>query len=269
MFERFIQERLYLQNVSPRTVEWYRESFKWLGIENPTEAELKSFVIRMREKGLCASSCNNRIRAVKAYLKWQKSNFSLAYLREEQKILPTYSPEHLKRLIDFKPKTFSEARLHTIFLTLVDCGCRVDEVLKLRWSDCDFENMLLVVLGKGNKERKVPFSFELRKALWRYRQKNSFDLVFPTQNGGRQNRHNVLRDFKLLCKRLGIPLLPRSIHALRHTFAVNYLRQGGSVFHLQKALGHSSLEMSRRYANLLTEDLQAIHQKVSVLNRMR
>ena len=47
--------------------------------------------------------------------------------------------------------------------------------------------------------------------------------------------------------------------------AVNYLRKGGSVFHLQKVLRHSSLEMTRRYANLMTEDLQAIHQRVSLL----
>ena len=50
-----------------------------------------------------------------------------------------------------------------------------------------------------------------------------------------------------------------------HTFAVNYLRKGGSVFHLQKMLGHSSLEMTRRYANLMTEDLQAVHQRLSLL----
>ena len=49
------------------------------------------------------------------------------------------------------------------------------------------------------------------------------------------------------------------------TFAVNYLRRGGSVFHLQKVLGHSTLEMTRRYANLVTADLQAVHERVSLL----
>jgi len=53
------------------------------------------------------------------------------------------------------------------------------------------------------------------------------------------------------------------MHAFRHTFAVNYLHRGGSVFHLQKCLGHSTLEMTRRYGNLMTEDLQAVHQRVS------
>jgi integrase/recombinase XerD len=69
----------------------------------------------------------------------------------------------------------------------------------------------------------------------------------------------------ILCRTLGFEPPARCIHAMRHTFAVNYLRKGGSVFHLQKMLGHSTLEMTRRYANLMTEDLQAIHQKVSLL----
>jgi integrase/recombinase XerD len=75
----------------------------------------------------------------------------------------------------------------------------------------------------------------------------------------------VLRDVKRLCVRLGFDPPARTLHACRHTFALNYIRRGGSVFHLQKVLGHSSLDMTRRYANLMTEDLSAIHQKVSLL----
>jgi integrase/recombinase XerD len=77
----------------------------------------------------------------------------------------------------------------------------------------------------------------------------------------------MLRDVKLLCKRLGFDPPARTLHATRHTFAVNYLRCGGSVFHLQKVLGHSSLEMTRRYCNMITQDLQAVHERVSLLSR--
>jgi integrase/recombinase XerD len=72
---------------------------------------------------------------------------------------------------------------------------------------------------------------------------------------------------KLLCKRLWFQPPSRSLHAFRHTFAVNYLRRSGSVFHLQKVLGHSTLEMTRRYANLVTADLQPVHERVSLLSR--
>jgi integrase len=70
------------------------------------------------------------------------------------------------------------------------------------------------------------------------------------------------------CKRLGFDPPARTLHSFRHSFALNYLRRGGSVFHLQKVLGHSTLEMTRRYANLVTADLQAVHQRVSLLSHL-
>ena len=61
-FERFIQERRYLKNVSPRTIEWYEQSLAWLTLEQPTADDLRHLVVRMREAGLKASSCNCHIR---------------------------------------------------------------------------------------------------------------------------------------------------------------------------------------------------------------
>ncbi len=61
-FKQFIQERIYLQNVSPRTVEWYRQIFKWLEKYRLTEEGLKSLLVEMRQARLEATSCNNRLR---------------------------------------------------------------------------------------------------------------------------------------------------------------------------------------------------------------
>jgi integrase/recombinase XerD len=69
-FEQFIQEKNYLANVSPATCEWYKQSLNWLPGPSPDEAALKDFVMRMRAKGLTASSCNCHIRAVNSYLHW-------------------------------------------------------------------------------------------------------------------------------------------------------------------------------------------------------
>ncbi len=74
-------------------------------------------------------------------------------------------------------------------------------------------------------------------------------------------------DVKQLCEDFGFIAPSRKLHAFRHIFAVNYLRRDGSVFHLQKVLGHSMLEMTRRYANLVTADLQAVHERLSLLAR--
>jgi integrase/recombinase XerD len=268
-FSQFIKERKYLWNVTPATIEWYEQSLRWLGIESPTDEQLKDFVFRMRDKGLKATGCNNRIRAVNSYLKWTGSPLRVRKLKEEQRILPTFTLPQVALFIKAKPKGFYPRRLHLIVLCLLDTGCRISEVLGLRVQDCDFDNLLLTVNGKGQKQRKIPFSFELRKILVRYVGEfcpHPYALVFGTRRGSSLSKHVVSRDVKLLCARMGFDAPERTLHAFRHTFAIHYLRKGGSVFHLQKVLGHSSLEMTRRYSNLLTEDLQEMHQRVSLLS---
>lgn len=261
-FAQFIKERKYLTNVTPATIQWYEQSFAWLGTESPSDVDLKDFVIRMRERGLKATGCNCRIRAVNAYLKWAGSPHRIPKLKEPQLVLPTFSQAQVTLLLKHKPRTVCQSRLLLIVLTLLDTGCRISEVLGLRVQDVDLDNLLLTVTGKGRKDRKVPFSFELRKRLCKHL---SQGLVFSTRQGRALDRHVVLRDVKLLCLKLGFTPPERTLHATRHAFAINYLRKGGSVFHLQKVLGHSTLEMTRRYANLMTEDLQAMHERVSLL----
>lgn len=270
-FEQFIRERQYLHNVSPRTIQWYNEAFKWLQSPNPDETALKACVVRMREKGLKARSCNSYICAINSYLNWTGSALKVPKLKDEQRLLPTFSTEDITKFANWKPKGFAPVRLQALILMLADTGAHIDEALNLRRIDVDFDNLLILVRGKGNRERRIPFSLELRKYLWRYFQRHAKnraneDLVFPTRDGQKLSRRNVLRDTKDLCRKLGIRIPARTLHALRHSFAIHYLRAGGSVFHLQKALGHSDLAMTRKYANLLTEDLQKIHQKVSLLS---
>ena len=274
-FEQFIQEKKYLANVSPATCEWYTQSLHWLGTPSPDAPALKDFVMRMRAKGLAASSCNCRIRAVNSFLHWNSGaagrccaacpHLKVPRLKEEQRALPTFAVEAVQKIVKWKPKGFFETRLHVLVMLLADTGCRIGEAITLAWADVDFDNLLLKLHGKGAKDRLVPFSFELRRHLYRWKKLNKWGLVFPTRNGQPLGRRTQLRDLKALCTRLGIVAPARTLHSLRHSFSVNYLRRGGSVFHLQKVLGHSSLEMTRRYANLNTQDIQAVHERVSML----
>jgi integrase/recombinase XerD len=118
---------------------------------------------------------------------------------------------------------------------LLDTGCRIDEALTLRVGDCDPDNLLFTVTSRGRKQqRRIPFSFELRRVLARHIADQKDGLLFATRQGRKIGRRNVLRDIKLLCRRLGFAPPERTLHAFRHTFAVNYLRRGGSVFHLQR-----------------------------------
>ena len=268
-FSEFIRERQFLSNVTPATLEWYKHSFKWLRTESPSEHELKDAVLRMREKGLKATGCNSAIRAINAYLKWSGSPLKVPELKEPQLILPTFSERQVSLLVKWKPRGFYQRRLHLLVLFLLDTGCRISEALALRVREIDLDNLLVTLDGKGRKQRLVPFSFELRRVLFRfvtdYSRKPDL-LLLACRNETVLGRRVMLRDVKRHCHRLGFDPPARTLHAFRHTFAVNYLRRGGGVFHLQKVLGHSTLEMTRRYANLMTEDLQAVHERVSLLS---
>jgi len=237
--------------------------------------------MRMREKGLKETGCNSAIRAINAYLHWQSTggdrkcgpgcqHLHIPQLKEPQIIPPTLTAEQITRLVNWKPKhkNFYQRRLHLLTLLLLDTGCRISEALTLHIRDVDLDNMLITLDGKGRKQRVVPFSFALRRALHRFMTdfgRKPDSLLFATRQDTPVGRMTTLRGVKLLCEQLGFDPPARTLHAFRHTFAVNYLRRGGSVFHLQKVLGHSSLEMTRRYANLVTADLQAVHQRLSLL----
>jgi integrase/recombinase XerD len=274
-FEQFIKERRYLGNVSERTLEWYELAFKWLPSENPTKSELKQTVIRMREDGLSARSINSYRTAINAYLHWISNpeikcsplcqHPRIARMQVERKILSVYSPADVRTFAKWRPKNFFQRRLQAIALMLADTGCRITELIDLHWQDINFDDLLVTVNGKSKKQRIIPFSLELRKYLFKLQQESKHDLVFATRDGRKLGRRNVLRDVKLFCKKLGMRVPERSLHAFRHSFAVRYIRQGGSPFLLQKALGHSTLDMTKRYVNLITADLQAVHHRVSLL----
>ncbi|SFS07689.1 integrase/recombinase XerD [Granulicella pectinivorans] len=279
-FEQFIRERQYLTNVTPATIEWYRRCLKWLPSECPGQADLVAVVVRMREKGLTAAGANSVVRCINAYLHWTTGSERkcgagcihprVQRLREPHLVMPTFSDVQVKRLLAWKAKGKYQRRLQLLVLLLLDTGCRISEALSLRVCDVDMDNLLLTLDGKGRKQRVVPFSFELRKVLFRYIgefARKPECLLFACRSETTWSRRNALRDVKALCKDLGFVPPRRTLHAFRHSFAVNYLRRGGSVFHLQKVLGHSSLEMTRRYANLVTADLQAMHERVSLLSK--
>ena len=280
-FEQFIKERKYLTNVTPATIEWYTHAFKWLDTDSPTQDDLRAAVLKMREKGLKATGCNSALRALNSYCHWVSmgpdvkcgpacKHPKIAQLKEPQCILPTFSDQQIRKLVDWKAKGRSDKRLHLIVLFLLDTGARIGEVLGLRVADINLDDLLVRLDGKGRKQRMVPFSYELRKALHRYIaefNRRPDALLFATSGETALQRRNVLRDVKMLCRSLGFAPPARTLHATRHTFATGYLRHGGNVFSLQRVMGHSDLETTKRYAHMSTADLQAVHERVSLLTK--
>jgi integrase/recombinase XerD len=269
--KQFIKERQYVNNVSPRTVQWYEQSLCWLDSETPTTEDIKTLIIRLRERGLEPISIRSRLQAVKAYCRWAELPVVIPKMKIEERVLPTFDAAQIRRLMQWRPKTNPEHRLHLLVSLLIDVGARIDEALSLRWADVDFDNLLLLLHGKGSKDRKVPMSLELRKRLFMFQKKveHKDGLVFATRGGTKQGRRNVLRDVKNLCRELGFEPPARTLHAMRHSMASNWIRRGGSVATLQRMLGHTTITMTMRYVHLQTEDLKAAHEGCSLLGNGR
>jgi integrase/recombinase XerD len=195
---------------------------------------------------------------------------ALSPLKFEKRLIQTLTDEEMQRPLAVKPHRFEQWRLHALVCLLLDVGLRIEEALTLRVRDLDLDNLLVTVFGKGRKERRVLFSFELRKVPFRYekirtKQCPRCELLFPSREGTHWDQRNSLRGLHLLQGRLVLKTF--GWHRLRHTFATNYLRQGGDIVRLSMVLGHSQVTTTQRYLHLLTEDLSASHQKVS-LNRL-
>jgi integrase/recombinase XerD len=282
--ERFIKERQYMKGVSPATVEWYRQSFKAFApvLERPYQCttDLKAAIIehigqvQTAGRGNKAVSINTYLRCLRAFLRWAheekivKEPVKLNWLKEEEKILSTFTPLQIQQIVNRKPVGRNETRIRMAAITAMDTGMRFQELLNLRRADVDFDNLTFRVNGKGKKQRLVPMSVELRKLLFRYLSQHQFDRVFCTGSGGEADQRYLLRDFKLLCSRLDITGVRCSFHTLRHSFAVNYLRAGGNLYYLQRILGHSSITTTERYLRSLgIDDLKKVHDGLSLLSR--
>jgi integrase/recombinase XerD len=183
--------------------------------------------------------------------------------------MKSFSAPQLVAMLSHKPKTFHERRLHTLLLVLLDTGMRINEAITLSRDNIDLENLLITVTGKGNKQRMIPFSLELRKVLFGFLRCHEFPTVFPNRHGGRLCYNNLRRDFIKFADKLGIEGFDGSFHAFRRCFARNFVQNGGNVFYLQRLLGHTTLKMSREYVDLETKDLQKEHNRTSILSQAR
>jgi site-specific recombinase XerD len=198
-------------------------------------------------------------------------------------IIEPLSQEQVKGLLAaFNVKRQTGQRNYVMCLLMLDTGLRVSEVASLKTEDVDFDQRRLKVIGKGNKRRLVYIGGKVSEILQGYLEHcrpylpkgptsvaNGNRVLFPSATTGGQFIPTEIS--KIMMRRMdkaGIPRAHSSAHRLRHTFAVNFLRGEGNVFCLQRLLGHSTLEMTRRYVRLAEDDLAEAHKKASPVDRM-
>lgn len=163
-------------------------------------------------------------------------------------------------------------RDQAIMLLLLDTGMRAGELTGLRVRDVDLKNRRLIVFGKGTKERALPFSPTTGKAIWRYLQSERGeylpkDALFTTMEGLPLSREALLQLMNGLGEKAGVT--DCHPHRFRHTFAVNFLRNGGNAYELQAMLGHTTLEMVKQYLSLAQTDVEAAHRRASPVENWR
>ena len=138
--------------------------------------------------------------------RWLHHHPRMQQLKEPRSVLPTFTESQVKLLLAWKPKSKYQRRLHLLILFLLDTGARISEALTLRTSEVDFDNLLITLDGKGRKQRIVPISPVLRRAMYRYcanTERKPESLLFASRTETIWNRRNILRDVKALCGTLG------------------------------------------------------------------
>lgn len=172
--------------------------------------------------------------------------------------------------------TFTGLRNYATFCLMLATGVRVSELCNLIIEDIDWANNWILVRGKGDKDRIIPMGYKARNVLAAYvkaRRKYVIEHYLPiipnlfiSRTGKAMNKdeiHNIIIDIK---RRVGGTGLRFSCHTIRHTFATNFLKNGGDIVSLQKVLGHSRIETTKLYINLSRNDIVEQMQKFNPLD---
>lgn len=162
-------------------------------------------------------------------------------------------------------------RNEAIILTLLDTGMRCSELCFLKIHDADLKREKLRLFGKGAKERSVRISPRTAKSIWKYLNcrpdAHANDPLFATDRNTPINRHNLYAMLQSVGERAGVS--GTHPHRFRHTFAIQFLRNGGNIYTLQALLGHETLEMVQRYLKLAQTDLDEGHRVASPVANWR
>ena len=192
--------------------------------------------------------------------------------RVTPKIIKPYLLDEIRRIMaicdyDFSHNSrFLGSRNRALVLVLLDTGLRLSEILAMTLGDASSSTGHLKVMGKGNVERTVRMGKAAREAVvtyLEYRPVNGRNELWLTEECRPLRQSGLQSLVKRLKQRAGVDS-EGSVHRFRHTFALEFLRHDKNVFNLQYLLGHSDLEMVRRYTRTLgMEDALKAHEEAS------
>ncbi|MBW2064582.1 MAG: tyrosine recombinase XerC [Deltaproteobacteria bacterium] len=238
-------------------------------------AYLGSLFGRYRRKTI-----GRKISSIRSFLRFLETRGQIALnpaeeirAPKEEKYVPSYlSVDEMFRLIDAPDRQNPLGMRDVAILeVLYSCGIRVSELAALDVTSVDFEQRLVRVKGKGNRERIVPIGHRAVKAIREYldesrplRRRAGLEQakgpLFLNYRGGRITPRSVDRIVKRYERECGLrsPITP---HSLRHTFATHLLDGGADLRSVQELLGHSSLSTTQKYTHVSLDKLMEVYDK--------
>ena len=287
-FERFYAHR-EAEGASPRTLQGYaftrlrwREFSKSRGapkeLETLEEVHVLAFVtwLRARKSGdraITSHTVSFYFRSLSAFLHWCERKRLIS-----PEVMRDVHPPKVERLV---PQVILEGEAqalmsacrrpleHLIVTLLLDTGLRVSELLGLRYADVDLDEEALKVCGKGAKERIVTLSSagltQMREYVLMHPAAPEKHLIAGIR--GPLTPSGAVQLLRRLARRAGLKKRVTP-HILRHSFATFFIENGGDVHSLKDELGHSTLEMARRYVHVGYRSRRELKERVSVVQRL-
>jgi len=279
-----------VNDLSPRTIDDYSQKVgafvmfcRSQGIKDPHEVtpnHVRVFLLLLQDR-IKASSVHDYYGCVNRFFNWLVEESVLVHSpmermrppRVPKQIIQPFSQEDIRRmLVVLSEDGFRGIRNRAIILTFLDTGLRLSELAGIRLGDIDFDNGIIKVMGKGRKERFVRVGKEAQKAILRYLllRRDKRPALWVDDHGEPIRARGIQSLIKRLGQRAGITDARCSAHTFRHTFAVSCLRHGMGEFNLQSLLGHSTLQMTRRYTQTFgVSDALSAHERASPVDNLR
>jgi len=249
------------------------ENKKDLKINKLSTQDLREFIDFINDMDLGPYTQSRVISSIKAFFKYlilekiveNDPSELLESPRLGRKLPDVLTITEVEKLIDSVDLSQNEGeRNKAILETLYGCGLRVSELINLKISDLHFKEGILLVTGKGNKQRLIPVGEPTKKQITIYLSqirhtlpisKQDSDVVFLNRRGSKLSRQMI---FYIVKKQLEISGIRKNIspHSFRHSFATHLVQNGADLRVVQELLGHVSIITTEIYTHLNTEDLR-------------
>ncbi|NOR72719.1 MAG: tyrosine recombinase [Mariprofundaceae bacterium] len=269
--EGLLQRMGMLRGWSPQTLSAYRSDLKHAtgflhssrscSIFDASQDDIASYLGVLRKAGLKESSISRRRSSLSTwygYLQeegWREDHpvRNLPGMRRGRRLPKELSEKEVELLLT-APETGQPTGLRDrcMLELMYATGLRVSELTGLTLSNIDLQTGIVRVIGKGNKERMVPFGEEAEIWLKKWLQKRAGIAsihLFPGRSGKAMSRQNFWQRIKLYANQAGISPLP-SPHTLRHAFATHLLNHGADLRAVQMLLGHANITTTEIYTHV-------------------